>query len=320
VDEGEGSKSSLSGAKRLLGLCVLIVVAGGSVWIGHALSRRMGSPGVSIATTGPAAMFLLIALCIVSLTLGVATYGLVLITGVLTFRYNRPIFSGVKKRLWLANIIVGLFLQGGFALLVGVPLVAMLVQVLPEMIAVPLSFFTPFFAAQVAMIWVTVWGPVERIVIDRRLAALGVPAAALAEGVYVGLSDPGRSSFRKFTTVEDDVGMLWFGPDQLVYRGDSQSWQIARDQLLDVERKADAGSTSSYFGAVHVIVRLRDDTGAERRWRLHPEGQWNMSARARWLDRLAAALEAWREGHVPSLHNRTAGFEVRVSGQTGSVD
>jgi hypothetical protein len=310
----DADKKPLSPAKRLLGLMAFVVVIGGSMWIGRTLASHTSSPGVSIVQAGPFAPILLMALGIVLLFIGAAAYGIVLATGAMTFRYDRgPIFRGVKVRMWFANLIVGLFLQSGFAVLVGPFVLIVLGQLLPLPLAAPVSFFGPFIVAQLAMVWLQIWGPLERIVITRRLLGMNILREALAGGVYVGLSDPNKNSFKKFTAVEDDVGVLWFSHDRLVYRGDAQAWQVMRGQLLDVERKADAGSTSSYFGAVHIIVRFIDDTGAEQRWRLHSEGDLTMSGRARSLDRLAAALDNWREGHVPTPQPQgPAGFEVRV--------
>jgi len=306
-------KKSLSPIKRLLGVCAFAVVIAGSIWIGHALATRVGSPGTAIASTGPLAPILLMAIGFFLLVAGAVIYGLVVISGALTFRYDRPIFSGIKPRLWFANVIVGLFIQGGFAMVVGPPLMVLLAQVLPETVAMPLSFFGPFLIAQLTMIWLQIWGPLERIVIGRRLLAMGIPRESLPNGVYLGLSDPNKNSFKKFTAVEEDVGVLWFGEDRLVYRGDARAWQVMRGQLLEIDRKADAGSTSSYFGAVHIIIRFVDDAGVEQRWRLHTEGHLTMTARARSLDRLAAALENWREGYEANPQPRTpSGFEVRV--------
>ena len=47
-------------------------------------------------------------------------------------------------------------------------------------------------------------------------------------------------------------------------------------------------------GGVHVIVRYRDSDTTEKRVRLHPEGDWTMTGKARAQNALAEALEMWR--------------------------
>ena len=42
---------------------------------------------------------------------------------------------------------------------------------------------------------------------------MGIPREALASAVYLGLSDPSKNSFKKFTAVEDDVYQVRFSAD-----------------------------------------------------------------------------------------------------------
>src|SRR5262245_18804216 len=105
-----------------------------------------------------------------------------------------------------------------------------------------LGFFVPFIgtvvALQLVLIWVLIWEPTLARLICHRLEARGISAPQIASAILLGISDPRRSSFRKFTLVEDDVGALWITPDQLIYWGDADQFAIARDQLLGIERKA----------------------------------------------------------------------------------
>jgi hypothetical protein len=71
-------------------------------------------------------------------------------------------------------------------------------------------------------------------------------------------------------------------------------WDLSREQVLAVERQADAGSTSTYFGAVHVVLRVADPIAGERRIRLHTEGDWTMTAKARALNDLGERLQSWK--------------------------
>ncbi len=43
-----------------------------------------------------------------------------------------------------------------------------------------------------------------------------------------------------------------------------------------------------------------------------------MTSRARALDRLADALESWRQGLQPSMPDRPTGFAVRITDGAGS--
>ena len=309
------AKPTLSAWKRMLGLVSLVVVIGGSIWLGQTLGGRMTHrPGLPVAAGGSVDPFLVSAIGVVLVILGASLYAVMLATCVLTLSYARPMYRGMKVRLWFANLIVGLFVQSGLALISGArhcPL-AIFGDLLPTTVAMPICFLGPFVCVQVVFIWLQIWGPLEQITISRRLRAQGIPASSLAEGAHIGLSNPAKNSFKKFGAIEDDIGMLWFGQDRLVYRGDSMELQIPRGQLLSVERRADAGSTSSYFGAVHVIVHFKDDAGQDRCWRLHTEGNWTMTARARSLDRLANALETWRAGISPVVGSGSPGFEVRT--------
>ncbi len=81
-----------------------------------------------------------------------------------------------------------------------------------------------------------------------------------------------RSSFKKLTMVEEDIGALWVGPEQLVYWGDNDQFGITRDQLTEIERKADVGGTSMLGGITHLILHVRLPDGSERQVRSTPRG------------------------------------------------
>src|SRR5688572_32674933 len=96
-------------------------------------------------------------------------------------------------------------------------------------------------------------------------------------GIPIGISDPAKSTMKKFLLVEEDLGLLWFTPTHLTYRGDDAAWDVAREDLLHVERKADPGAVSAYFGAVHVILHVRQPDGTTRQIRLHPQSSWTLT-------------------------------------------
>jgi len=62
----------------------------------------------------------------------------------------------------------------------------------------------------------------------------------MAAGIPIGISNPNKSSLKKFTIIEEDLGMLWVTPDTLIYRGDTMGFDIGRSQMIEVERKVEA--------------------------------------------------------------------------------
>jgi anthranilate/para-aminobenzoate synthase component II len=88
--------------------------------------------------------------------------------------------------------------------------------------------------------------------------------------------------------------MLWIEPDELVYKGDNDDFHVRREQCMSIERVADAGSISAYFGNVHIILTFEEDGVGPRRVRLHPESSMTMTGIARASDRLAEELERWK--------------------------
>ncbi len=126
-----------------------------------------------------------------------------------------------------------------------------------------------------------------------------MPDFEIESGIWAGVSDPKQSSMGKLTCVEDDLGMLWLRPNGIFYRGDSQTLDIRRPQIIDVERKVDSGSMAAYAGAVHIIIHWRDTNEAERQTRLHLEDCWTLTGLARALDELADRIEKWRSTPPP---------------------
>ena len=131
--------------------------------------------------------------------------------------------------------------------------------------------------------------------IRRRQEALGVAPEVQAQGLFIGVSDPSRSSWRKFGRIEDDLGILWLHPAALIYRGDANGWDLPAPGVVAVERAADSGATSSYFGASGVVLRMVDAYGRESHIRLHPQGAWTLTGQARRLNELAERLQAWKD-------------------------
>jgi hypothetical protein len=235
------------------------------------------------------------------LVAGVVSYLAVLFSNCLTFNFKNPVWSGFKPKLFLANIIVPV--QG--ALGIGCMLSAFATPILLGIgIAPGVAGFLPVMAMvallQVCQMWIQIWAPLEKRLIRKRLKAQGLNDAQLQTAILVGLSDPRRSSFKKFGRIEEDVGALWFAPDQLVFYGDIERFSISRDQLMQIERRADVGSTSILGGLAHVILHVRLPDGSERQIRFHIEGVPTQGAKRKGMDQLADAIVQWHSSAAPA--------------------
>ena len=235
------------------------------------------------------------------LAAGVMSYLVVVFSDCFTFNFSRPVWNRLKAKIYFANIFVPLL----GALGLGLVLSAFLSPVLSSRGLSPgLANLLPVLGMvavlQVGQLWVQIWAPLEKRVIARRLLSQGVTAAQLQNAVLVGLSNPLRSSFKKLASVEEDIGALWVGPDQLVYWGDSERFAVRRDQLVQIERKADAGGTTMLYGITHVILHIRLAAGSERQIRLHLEGLWTMGQKRLAMDGLADSIARWHANTVPA--------------------
>jgi hypothetical protein len=136
----------------------------------------------------------------------------------------------------------------------------------------------------------------ERRLILGRLAALGVQRAQLQGAFLVGLSDPASGMAKRFASIEEDLGAMWVGPEQIIYWGDSEQFGIQRDQIMQVERKADNRSTTVLAGIQHVILHVQLPDASVRQIRLHVEGQLTMGQKRRKMDELGGAINQWLAG------------------------
>jgi hypothetical protein len=207
---------------------------------------------------------------------------------------------GFKIRLFFAKFVVPvpvMFGLSGLVCAIGAPLLITLG--VGQETAFLLMFFAPFILLQLVSIWLDIWIPVMGRLTRSRLLAIGVEPARIDQGIPLGISDPADKSSRKLGLIEDDIGMLWITPDELAYEGDTDAFRVRRDQFVSIERIADTGSVSAYFGNVHIILTIACDGAAPRRVRLHPESSWTMTGTARASDRLANKLERWK-GDQPS--------------------
>lgn len=214
-------------------------------------------------------------------------------TGGFTSSYAKPVFRKVKPRLFVAQIVlsalllfsVGLLLNGALAVLfrvAGIGASSWIVAMVVSMVAV-----------NVALVRLHAWAPLETRLAARRLQAMGVPAADVARGLCLGISNPADGGWTK-SALEDDIGLFWLEPERLVYKGDQESFEVPRERLLDVERVVVASSTSAYSGNRHIVLRFTTDSGQERRVRLHTEGCWTPGRVVKATNELADRLNAWR--------------------------
>jgi len=242
------------------------------------------------------AVFIFFVGCFFSIV-GAATYAVTLKTRCFTFDFTKPFWNSFKKKLYLMHIVVTVLVGSGaaaFASMIFTPILTL--AGLPFGISTIVPFLSVFFLIQFLTIWINIWQPLEKSIVQKRLAASGISQQDIDRGMYIGISDPAKSSFKKMTMVEEDVGMLWLVDQGLVYMGDAGSLRIRRDQLIDVERVVDKGSISAYSGNVHVILRFRTNDGNERRVRLHSEGNWTIGRIAKASDALAEMLLRWKQG------------------------
>ena len=92
------------------------------------------------------------------------------------------------------------------------------------------------------------------------------------------------------------MGAMWVGPDQIIYWGDGEQFGLAREQIVEIERKADHRSTTMLAGIAHVILHVRLPDGSVRQIRLHVEGLATMGQKRRTMDALAEAINQWYAG------------------------
>ncbi len=228
------------------------------------------------------------------LGLGMVWYLAAIITGCFTFSYQRPVWPAAKVKLYFVNIVVMVLLALGvgfiFAAFLGPVLVMLgldvgLAHLLPVMLMI--------VGVQIVSLWVLIWSPLERRIIRKRLKTMGVPREQLHGAELVGLSNPASGFAKRFGMIEEDVGAMWVGPEVLVYRGDGEQFGIGREQLAQMERRADNRSTSVLGGIAHVILHVRLSDGSIRQIRLHTEGHWTMGGKRRAMDALADAIAKW---------------------------
>lgn len=228
------------------------------------------------------------------LVAGVIAYLGVIFTGCLTFDYRRPVWNAVKTKQYFANIIVTVALGLGAGFILSAFLYPVLSGAgLDQGLANMLPIIVALVVLQIMQLWVLIWSPVEKRIITKRLAALGITPAHLQGATLVGLSNPASGITKRFAAIEEDLGGLWLTPDCLMFRGDVEQFDLRRDQIVQIERKADNRSTTVLAGITHVVLHVRLPDGNVRQIRLHVEALWTMGRKKRGMDKLANAINQW---------------------------
>lgn len=283
--------AGFSSLKRLIGLLGLVAVILGSMGFGLWLS---GGPRPAPPAASPLGVLPMLLLATLMLVLGGALYALVLISSGFTFRFDRPILPGYAQRRRIYNLFLGVFPAAAFANLCAPGLLPMLSRFLRDHLTLPAAFFLPFIVAQFLFVWLDLHAPVEAGLVHERLRALGLPPEVLRRGYRVGISDATKKKSGRAGMCEDDIGMLWLDPQRLVYRGDSQAFDIRPEQLLSIERRSHPREVGSYWGVLHILLRFTQDDGRELQYFLHAQGCWTLSGGGRFLDDLHEHLTSWQ--------------------------
>jgi len=286
----------------IVGMVVFWIV----FWAVYQKAHPARHPETTISFSGDKAdlfahVFIMIFLSVFALASGVGGYLAMTFTQGLTFNFNQPIWDALKAKMWFANLFVVLAVGLGIGFLASAFLTPVLTQ---AGVSSELAGFLPIMVSlgiiQLLFVWVLLWAPLEKRVIARRLAALGITPEQLKTGIYLGLSDPDqRSMSKRFAAIEEDIGMLWIAPDRLIYYGDTRQMNITREQLISVERLVDGRSTTALSGTAHVILNFHTPDGVLHRVRLHTEGVLTMGGKRAAMESLNARIEAWRGSRAP---------------------
>lgn len=246
------------------------------------------TPGALIFSLILSVLFLLFA------ALGFGIYMILYKKSCFISNFNIPVYPKFRNSFFLWNLLVTTFacfalIALGDAiffpilLLFGLP--HQISFIFPVFILFPLSFFF--------MYWFNFWNPIWKRITRLRLVQKRVTEEQSAKGFYMGISNPEKSSWKKFGLIEDDIGMLWIEKDKISYVGDSIYFSFTREQLENIERISDAGSVAAYAGVSHIILKFMTPSGS-RRIKLHMESYWTLTGLARATDELAEQIALWK--------------------------
>ena len=231
---------------------------------------------------------------ILSLAAAATAYFITFATQCFTFNYNKPIWKALRVRFYIANIIILVFTVLALGLCSAAVLTPILTAAgLSFAIALGIPFLGMFVISHLVLLYVSIWTPIQKAAVKKRMAAFGISQQNMQWGIHIGISDPAKSSLKKLI-IEEDIGMLWIKPDMIVYRGDADGFIVRRGLLAQIERLTDSNSPAALVGEVNVVIRFRNQDGTERRVRLHPQDCWTLRQAATRSNELADQLTTWQ--------------------------
>ena len=217
----------------------------------------------------------------------------------LTFNYQHPVWDSIKTKIYLFNIFVAVGISLGLGFIASAFLWPFMSRLgLPRSQADLLPVLAILIGFQLLRLWVLIWSPAEKKMIARRLAAMGVAPEQFKAAMLVGISNPASGFVKRFGAIEEDMGALWVLPDRLAFRLDAEQFDLTREHIAGIERKADNRSTTILAGISHVVLQVRLPDDSIRQMRLHTEGQWTLGQKRRAMDALAAAIDGWHAGQA----------------------
>jgi len=202
------------------------------------LWRASNKPAMGEAP-GAVYSIVMLVLAVLALAAGAAGYLAAIYTQCLTFNFSKPVWHEVKVKKYFANIIFPTLVMLGIGFTSSAIFTPMATQMgLPGQMGFMVPFFAAFALSQCVLIWVLVWAPLEKRVIEKRLAALGITPEQLSGGFYTGLSNPEvKGAGKRWYSIEEDMGMLWFTADQMIFWGDTEQFSLTRADIAQVERE-----------------------------------------------------------------------------------
>ena len=277
---------------------LVFAFVGGLMTFGFFMVRRQTPGAFEDTSFGRSAFFF--AFGAIFLLAGIAAYFLFTFTNGFTTDFTRPIWNAMKVKIYLANVVVPLFLALGLGFMLSALVSPPLASAgLDPAMANLVPLFGVIGLLQVVQFVVLIWTPLEKRIVRARLAAQGITDEQLKGSVLAGLSNPASGYTKRFCMIEEDMGALWITPDWIVYHGDGEQFKITRDQLVEMERKADRKSTTMLAGIAHVILHVKSPGGFDRQIRLHVEGLWTLGQKRKAMDALAEAIAHWH-AHSPA--------------------
>jgi hypothetical protein len=271
-------------------------------WHGHALAPAPQADEFESGLPQPNGIVHSIGLFVIGLFFlvpSVIAYMALLFSCCLTFNYRHPVWNSVKAKTYLFNIFVAVGISLGLGFIASAFLSPFLSQLsLPRSQVDLLPVLAILIGFQLLRLWILIWAPAEKLMIQRRLRTMGVAPEQLKPAMLVGISNPASGLVKRFGAIEEDMGALWVLPDRLAYRGDGEQFDLTREQIAGIERKADNRSTTVLAGIAHVILQVRLPDGSVRQMRLHTEGQWTLGQKRRAMDTLAEAIAGWYAGQA----------------------